>query len=448
LNPALQRCNDRWYPLRDHPVQRALVEDDVRFKVAVCGRRSGKSEKTKRMMVKKAISKPNQKLGIAAPTLQQVRQIFWHDLKLLSYYPALDPGAVRESDMSITYPNGSVIQLIGLDRPERMEGVAWSGMAFDELDSVKNIMQAWGENISPALDTVNPQDPDYRPWAILIGTPDGMELLYDRYEYARTANDPDWAAYHWTSEEILPTDVIEAAKKRMSATQYRQEYLGSFETTSGKIYADYSEKNLTTETIQDHEQLYWAHDFNYTPMSSCICVQRGEAIYILDEIILTSAIARQTALEFVDRYKNHGNKNLCLFGDPSGRAGEKHGQASNYTEIEKVLRASGWTVKRLVKDKAPAIRDRQNAVRAKIKNAADEVSLYVNAQKAPYSNRGLSTVTVKEGSTFLEDDRSEYQHVTTAIGYMVDRLWPIKPDKQEIKFIPQPTKHYWNDLSR
>ena len=110
--------------------------------------------------------------------------------------------------------------------------------------------------------------------------------------------------------------------------------------------------------------------------------------------------------------------------DPAGRAGEKHGHESDYTEIEKVLRDHGWSYRRKVRLAAPAIKDRQNAVRAKIMTAAGETSLFVNPITAKWCHKGLSTVQVKEGSTFQEDQTNQYQHITTAIGYCVDVEWP------------------------
>jgi hypothetical protein len=178
-------------------------------------------------------------------------------------------------------------------------------------------------------------------------------------------------------------------------------------------------------------------------MSSGVGVRRGNDFFILDEIILQSAVARQSALEFVDKYKTHENRNVLLYGDPAGRAGEKHGHASDYTEIEQVLRANRWNVTRRVKPAAPAIRDRQNAVRAKICNAVGQVSLFVNPARAPYCHEGLTTVQVKEGSTFLEQD-SEFQHVTTAIGYCVDYEWPINMKREIPQDTTGPITNYWN----
>lgn len=441
-SPAVKRELERWYPLKDHEVQRALVEDDIRFKVVPAGRRSGKTERAKRYMAKTIMRTPNAAYFIAAPTRPQVKKIYWEDMKKLCFTSMLGRDAVSETELTITMPNGTTLTLVGLDQPQRIEGTFWTGGIIDEIADVKE--HAWAENISPALDTFNPSSPDHKAWCWLIGVPDGLNHYYDLAEYARTANDPEWKLYTWHSADILPADTIAAAKRRMSARQYRQEYEASFETATGKIYEDYSSDNHTNETIAPHEQLLWFHDFNYTPLSSGVGVRRNEGkdLYVLDEIILTSAVARQSALEFCDKFKNHTNRTILLYGDPAGKAGEKHGHASDYTEIDKVLRDNNWIVKRQVKAAAPAIRDRQNAVRAKIKNAAGDVSLYVNPMKAPYCHKGLATVQTKKGSTFLEDE-TEYQHITTAIGYCVDYIWPTAAKKEFKHEKPEGSTNYW-----
>lgn len=429
--PQFRRESARWYPLIDIPEQVRLRDEKKRFKLVPAGRRSGKTERFKRELAYQAMTNPNELYFAAAPTFTQVKKIFWDDLKLLTFSSAHEKRP-SESDLKIYMPNGSEIHLIGLDKPERFEGIPWTGGGIDEIADVKP--SAWEANIFPALNTVNPTRPDYRAWCWLTGVPDGLNHYYDLCEYAKTSGDPDWGVYHWKSADILPLDVIEAAKRVMSAQQYRQEFEASFETATGRIYPDYSEANYTTEEIKPHEQLLWFHDFNYTPMSSGIGVRRGDSVYCLDEIILISAIALQSAMEFVERYKNHQNKHVLMYGDPAGRAGEKHGHASDYTEMEKYLRANGWTVSRRVKNAAPSIKDRQNAVRAKIKNAAGEHSLFVNTKKCVYTHKGLATVQLKEGSSFQENE-TEYQHITTAIGYMIDYDFPIAGHAQRAQII-------------
>jgi hypothetical protein len=425
MNPALKRCHDRWYALKDHPVQLALIQavpNGIRFPVVPAGRRSGKTERFKRFLAKQALKHPGEKYFAAAPTRDQAKKIFWDDLKLFTF-AAAHPKAPSESELKIYLPNDTEIHVIGLDRPERIEGINWTGGGIDEIADIK--ADAWEANIYPALNTVDPRRPDYRAWCWLLGVPDGLNHYYEMAQYAETANDPQWQVFHWKSAEILPTDVIEAAKRSMSAKQFSQEFEASFETASGRIYEDYSRDNQTEGRIEPKEQLHWMHDQNYTPLSSAVGVIRGDNLFLLDEIVLTSAISRQSAEEFVEKFKDHKNKHVVLYGDPAGRAGEKHGHASDYSEIKSVLAANGWKVTDKVKRKAPAIKDRQNAVRARIKNAAGDVRLFVNPKTAPWCHKGLSTVQLQQGSTFQEDQRNQYQHITTAIGYMVETVWPV-----------------------
>lgn len=425
-NLAVDRQLSRWYPLIDHPVQLALIKavpEGLRFPLVPAGRRSGKTERFKRFIVRTAMTMPGLYFA-AAPTYNQAKKIFWKDLKDLSLSHSF-PKSPSESELIIFFPNGSELHVLGLDRPERFEGVPWTGGGIDEFGNVRS--DAWESNIYPALNTVDPRNPDYRAWCWLFGVPEGLNHYYDLCELAESEGDPQFRVFHWKSSEILPPDVIEAAKRAMSAKQFRQEFEASFETATGRIYEEYGPGNYTKATIKDTEELHWAHDQNFTPLSSAISVVRGEDLFILDEIVLTSAVSRQSAIEFVDKFKKHKRKHVYLYGDPAGRAGEKHGHKSDYDEIKDVLRKNGWEITDRVKSKHPAIKDRQNAVRARICNALGERRLFVNPKTAKWAHKGLATVQLKEGSSFQEDQRNEYQHITTAIGYQVHVLWPSDP---------------------
>ncbi len=427
MNVLLERQFARWYELKEHPVQRALVEavpSGIRFPVVPAGRRSGKTERFKRFVAKQAMRNASEKYFVAAPTHAQVKKIYWDDMKALTLSATHDKKP-SESELKIYLPNDTEIHFIGLDRPERIEGINWTGGGIDEIADIKP--DAWEAHILPALNTVNPTRPDYRAWCWLLGVPDGLNHYYDLAQYALNSGDPAWGCFHWKSAEILPADVIESAKRQMTKKQFSQEFEASFETATGRIYEDYGTHNHTDRVIQPHEQLVWMHDQNYTPLSSAIGVREQNNVYLLDEIILTSAISRQSAVEFVEKFNAHQNKNVIIYGDPAGRAGEKHGHASDYTDIEAVLRDNGWKFERRVKSKHPAIKDRQNAVRAKIKTASGDTSLFVNPAKAKWCDKGLATVQLKKGSSFQEDDSDQYQHITTAIGYMIDYEFEYNP---------------------
>lgn len=69
---------DLWYPLIPHPIQLALcdaVKNGIRFPIVPAGRRSGKTERFKRFLVKYAFKHAGSLLFAAAPTRGQVKKI-------------------------------------------------------------------------------------------------------------------------------------------------------------------------------------------------------------------------------------------------------------------------------------------------------------------------------------------------------------------------------------
>jgi len=179
MSKALQRELARWYPLREHPVQRALVEavdNGIRFPVVPSGRRSGKTERAKRFLSQQGMYREGERYFAAAPTYNQAKRIWWRDLKLLTL-SSTHARKPSESELIIWLPNGSEIHVVGLDVPARFEGVEWTGGVIDEIANLKG--DSLNENIMPALNTVNPLRPDYRAWCWFIGVPEGLNHYYE-----------------------------------------------------------------------------------------------------------------------------------------------------------------------------------------------------------------------------------------------------------------------------
>lgn len=400
-----------------HPVQYRLDTDRIRIKVVPAGRRSGKTFRAKRKIVKEAMRVPGLYF-LGAPTRDQSKKIWWKDIGDLipEWFMACPPS---KSELVYFLKNGSEIHIIGLDKPARIEGQPWLGGIIDEIADCKE--ETWAEHVRPALDTIG-----LNTWCWLIGVPEGLNFYYDLFQYAMTAGDPEWAGYTWKSSDILPAKVIEAAKRQLSARQFRQEYEASFENATGRVYDDYSNANHTTEVLDPDKEIIWTHDFNFTPLSSAILQEDKKGhIYAVDEIVLESAVARNTALEFVERYKHLATKTIVnIYGDASGHQGEKHGIASDFQTLQEILLKAGFKVKMKVPRANPSIKDGQNSLRGLICNANGERSLFVNPSKCRFIDKGLKTVQLMKGSTYQEED-SEYQHITTALRYFTSVEHPI-----------------------
>jgi len=194
-----------------------------------------------------------------------------------------------------------------------------------------------------------------------------------------------------------------------------------------RVYGDYSTLNHTEKEFDPAlRHIIWTHDFNFTPLSSAILQQDEKGnLFVVDEIVLKSAIAKQTAMEFVERYKDDTHCVVTIYGDASGHIGAKHGHKSDYIIIEEILKKAGFQVRMKVPLSDPPIKDGQSSLRALIEDALGKRRLFVNPKKCKYVNTGLSTLQLKEGSSFQEED-GEYQHITTALRYFTNVEYPVR----------------------
>src|SRR4051794_23881932 len=108
--------------------------------------------------------------------------------------------APSESEMTIRLINDAEIFVLGMDKPDRMEGAPWDGGVLDEMANMKP--SAWEGNVRPALS-------DRNGWCDLIGVPEGRNHYYNLDRTARAmmadlGTASEWASFHWKSSEILP----------------------------------------------------------------------------------------------------------------------------------------------------------------------------------------------------------------------------------------------------
>jgi predicted phage terminase large subunit-like protein len=213
------------------PWQEEVWQHPARFKVIVAGRRCGKSNYAKFRLVIEALETSNCEVMYVAPTMNQARKILWKELLEFTqpvWHPKHPP---HVNNLEITLLNGSIISLRGADRPDTIRGVKLKFVVLDEYADIKQ--DVWEMIIRPAL-------ADLKGDAVFIGTPKGRTAFYDLYKYAELGDDPDWAAWHFTSFDNPTIDPkeIEAAKKSMSSYAFRTEFLASFESQGSELFKD------------------------------------------------------------------------------------------------------------------------------------------------------------------------------------------------------------------
>lgn len=419
----------RWAPLRAHEGQRSLMTSRARFRVVAAGRRSGKTELLKRHLVMAALVPPNvdtPTFVAAAPTRDQAKRIFWDDLKALS--PREWVQSIRESEMAITYKTTARLIVVGLDRPQRIEGIAVDGIGIDEIAEVRR--ESWEQSIRPALSTTN------RPpgWAWFTGRPKGRGLFHELYSRAGTMQ--GWESFTWTSSTVVDASEIDQARQDLDPMTFAQEYDAKWVSFQGLAYYQWDPAaNLRRIKLDPNLPLIVALDFNVEPGVAAILqeqVHGGEsATCVVGEIHIprnsnTPAICRA----IVAKYPHAGD--VLVYGDPAG--GARHTSQENLRTDWHLVRdilgkAYGTRLKIRVPSRAPYVRDRINAVNSRLRSTAGTVRLLVDPQAAPNVVRDFEGVQLLEGGSGEVDkaggERQGLTHLTDAIGYYIAERYPI-----------------------
>lgn len=127
------------------------------------------------------------------PTIKQARLVAWEQIK---YYASPIPGVkLNNTEMSVIYPTGHRLQLIGADDPDSLRGPGLSGLSLDEYSQISG--RAFGEVLSKAL-------ADHLGYAIFAGTIIGQDQLYQVYQAAKS--NPEWYAVWQDIDVSLATE--------------------------------------------------------------------------------------------------------------------------------------------------------------------------------------------------------------------------------------------------
>ncbi|HEY7687349.1 MAG TPA: terminase family protein [Dongiaceae bacterium] len=160
-----------------------------------------------------------------APFYRQAKNVVWDYLK--RFTRELDDIKLHETELRCDFPNGARITLFGADFPDRLRGLYFDGIVFDEYAQMEP--RIWSEIVRPAL-------ADRLGSAIFIGTPRGRNAFWKLYDRAR--RDKDWfaAIYRASETGIIGESELAAAAREMSEEEYAQEFECSFEAPQAGSY--------------------------------------------------------------------------------------------------------------------------------------------------------------------------------------------------------------------
>lgn len=456
----------RWYPLRRHTEQVRLVADtdaqpngkpSVRFPVIPAGRRSGKTERAKRQILKIAFNAAwGSNYFFGAPTRDQAKRIFWKDLKeLVPKWSMMRRPS--EQHLEVYLKNGVTLAVLGMDVPERIEGQPWDGGVLDEYGNMKK--EAWVQHVRPALS-------DRGGFCWLIGVPEGRNHYYHTYNEACEDASGAWGAYTWFSDTVLPAAEIAQARADMDELTFRQEYQAEFVNFVGQAYYPFSRETHCARLRDKYDpdaNLILCFDFNVDP-GVCAVVQEvelpvkhkpvpfvidgreifGKALQldpthgsaVIGEVHIpinsnTPAVCKKLV---ADWGKHRGR--ILVYGDATGGSrGSAQTEGSDWDLVKNALYDQFGPERVIfhVPEANPTERARINAVNSRLRSQDRTIRLMVDPVSAPMTVVDLEGVRLLEGGSGEIDKKRdpELSHLTDGIGYYVVRRYPIRPDVAE-----------------
>lgn len=134
----------------------------------------------------------------------------------------------NEAELWIQLPNGARIQLFGADNADAIRGLYFDGVVIDEIADMKG--EVWNAIIRPAL-------ADRQGWALMIGTPKGLNELYTFYQ--RGQSNPLWKSLMYSIADTvlpwLPPSEVKALQDDMTEAMFAQEMLCDFQASSDDV---------------------------------------------------------------------------------------------------------------------------------------------------------------------------------------------------------------------
>lgn len=213
------------------------MDSGVKRAITVWHRRAGKDKTLFNIIIKKAF----ERVGVYYyffPEFAQGRRVIWDGIDgagfaFRDHIPDILVKQAHVTDMKIVLVNGSIIQIIGTDKYDKVRGSNPVGCVFSEF-AYQN-PAAW--------DVVRPILGENGGWAVFNSTPLGKNHFFDLYDSAK--KNPKWYTALVTVEDsvdengnrYVSEDVIEEDRlSGMPEEMIQQEYYCDFTANSQGFY--------------------------------------------------------------------------------------------------------------------------------------------------------------------------------------------------------------------
>jgi hypothetical protein len=207
-----------------HKRQMEIVRSPARFKIAVCGRRFGKTRLGVVACLETALTRqPAWWIGPDYPTAS----IGWREL--LGLAQQIPGTEIQRGERIAEFPGGGWVQVRSAWDPDALRGEGLKRVVVDEAALIAE--EAWTQALRPALS-------DKQGDAFFLTTPKGRNWTYRLWLRGQDTTDADYASWNlptWENPFIARSE-IEGARHDMPDRWFRQEYGAEFLDDAGGVY--------------------------------------------------------------------------------------------------------------------------------------------------------------------------------------------------------------------
>lgn len=232
------------------PEQLDFIRDVSGTKIAVCSRRSGKTIACAADLVDTALNNTGVVCLYITLSRNNAKKIIWREIKKINRDYLLG-GVENLSELSMTFPNNSIIYLSGAkdtNEIEKFRGLALKLVYIDEAQSFRSYIKDLIDDVlAPAL-------MDFAGTLVMIGTPPPIPTGYfvDAFQGLN-----GWSKHHWSfwnnpfitkKSKLSHQEMLNRELKRRGVTtddpSIQREWFGKFTLDSDSLLLHYNiEKN-------------------------------------------------------------------------------------------------------------------------------------------------------------------------------------------------------------
>ncbi|HEU5023174.1 MAG TPA: terminase family protein [Bryobacteraceae bacterium] len=397
------------------PSQQRFHDSPARFKGFSGPIGSGKSQALCQEAIRLSYQNPGRAGLLGAPTFPMLR-----DSTLASLTEILERNEIpfewNKGDNILTMKDsGSRILLRPVDDFDRLRGtnLAWFGL--DELTYTQE--GAWLRLEGRLRDPKATRRCGFAVW-----TPKGFDWVYRKFIAHPVEGYEAILAKPFENRFLLDEvpDFYERLRASYDENFFRQEVMGDYlNVRGGLVYSSFDRRrNVKDLAPVQGLPLLWTLDFNVDPLCSLVVQKTRDEVRVVDEIVLRRATTEQLCEEFAARFGNPPG-GVDVYGDSNGSAMHTNSDSTDYGVIRDFFRARGVRVRFRVPKSNPSVRDRVVTVNGKLRNAAEEVSLFVSP-KCKELIDDFEQVSYEEDSTQIDKTKDRRRtHASDALGYLI-----------------------------